>query len=216
MEPTIIIIGGSFNPPTIAHLELANTVKNNVNADIVLMIPTKASYMQKWKQYQNSDILSDDIRIKALMAMENNWLKVELCELEGIVSGSSFDTIEYIKKKYHSNNVYFAIGSDKLEEIPRWYNSDGLLKRNKFIVVQRNNDSIELIIEENRFLRVHKSSFICCKTEDKSLQKVSSTAVRKFIEQGKFKEVEKLVPEDVYSIILKNRASISNNDIKNK
>ncbi len=215
MEPTIVIIGGSFNPPTTAHIQLAKIARNRVNADFVLIVPAKTSYMQEWKQYQDSDIFKDEIRLIALKTLENEWLKIETCEIDNKVSGSTYDTINYIKGKYHSSKVYLAIGSDKLEEIPRWYNSEGLLKREKFLVVQRNNDSIESIIEENHFLRIYKSSFIYCETEDKSLQRVSSTVVRNYIEQGKLAEVANMVPKDVYSIILGDRANINNNDIKN-
>lgn len=204
MEKTIVIIGGSFNPPTIAHLVLANITKTMVNADLVLLIPARLSYMAEWKKYQNSDILSDDIRIQALTTLENDWMKIDRCELDGTVSGTSYDTLAYIKDKYHTQQVYFAIGSDKLEEIPRWYNSEQLLKDNKFVVIKRNNDNIEGILETNPFLKSYKASFIICTESDEETQDISSTKVRNEIEKGNYDKVKEMVPNTVYQVLINN------------
>lgn len=204
MERTIIIIGGSFNPPTNAHMMLAQITKQQANADFVLFVPAKISYMMEWKKYQNSDILSDDIRMQALESLENEWLKIERCELDGNVSGTSYDTLNYIKNKYQTQRVYFAIGSDKLDEIPRWYNSEELLKENKFIVIQRNNDDIQQIIKESAFLKSHNESFIICDESDDSTQQISSTKAREAMEKRDYDEIRKIVPDSVYQIITNN------------
>lgn len=204
MEKTIVIIGGSFNPPTIAHLVLANITKTMVNADLVLLVPARLSYMTEWKKYQDSDILSDDIRIQALTTLENDWMKIDRCELDGTVSGTSYDTLVYIKDKYHTQQVYFAIGSDKLEEIPRWYNSEQLLKDNKFVVIKRNNDDIEGILETNPFLKSYKASFIICTESDEETQDISSTKVRNEIEKGNYDKVKEMVPDTVYQVLTNN------------
>lgn len=204
MERTIIIIGGSFNPPTNAHMMLAQITKKQTNADFVLFVPAKISYMMEWKKYQNSNILSDDIRMQALESLENEWLKIERCELDGNVSGTSYDTLNYIKNKYQTQRVYFAIGSDKLDEIPRWYNSEELLKENKFIVIQRNNDDIQQIIKESAFLKSHNESFIICDEADDSTQQISSTKAREAMEKRDYDEIRKIVPDSVYQIITNN------------
>ena len=160
--------------------------------------------MMEWKKYQNSDILSDDIRMQALESLENEWLKIERCELDGNVSGTSYDTLNYIKNKYQTQRVYFAIGSDKLDEIPRWYNSEDLLRENKFIVIQRNNDDIQQLIQDSAFLKSHNESFIICDESDDSTQQISSTKVREAMDKGDYDEMRKMVPDSVYQIITNN------------
>lgn len=204
MERAIVIIGGSFNPPTNAHLMLAEITKKQISANYVLFVPTKISYMMEWKKYQNSDILSDDIRVQALESMENEWLKIERCELDGIVSGTSYDTLNYIKNKYQTQRVYFAIGSDKLDEIPKWYNSEQLLNENKFIVIQRNNDDIQQLIQDSVFLKLHNESFIISDESDDSTQQISSTKVREAMDKGDYNEIKEMVPDSVYQIITNN------------
>ena len=159
-EPIVVIIGGTFNPPTLAHLELAKRAKEKVNADYVIFVPAKTSYLRNWKKYQNSDIYDDKVRIKMIKSCETDWLKVDTCEIDEIVSGSSYDTIQYLKNKYHTKEIYFAVGSDKLEEIPRWKYSELLLTTEKFLVMKRNYDNIEEMIKSNDTLKKYKDSFM--------------------------------------------------------
>lgn len=176
----IVIAGGAFNPPTLAHIVLAEEAKRKVNADLVIFVPSKASYMKTWKEYQNSDIYSDETRRLTLLACECEWLKVDTCEMDGIVSGKTYDTIWYIKEKYHTKEVYFAIGSDKLTELPRWAMADELISSEKFIVMQRNGDDVNSIIMADNNLAKHASSFFICNSKDE-YQFFSSTMARKYL-----------------------------------
>ena len=85
----IAVIGGTFNPPTNAHIKLARTAYKVLMADLVLLVPARQDYMRQWKNYQSSDILSDALRMDMLHAIEADWLKIETCEMDGVVSGSS-------------------------------------------------------------------------------------------------------------------------------
>lgn len=127
----IVIIGGTFNPPTLAQIALAKQAKKSVSANLIIFVPTKSAYMKTWKKYQNSDIYPDEVRIKAIKSCETDLLKVDTCEIDGIVSGKSYDTVQYVKTKYGTNDVYFAIGSDKLNEITRWSQSTLFLSTKK-------------------------------------------------------------------------------------
>lgn len=202
-EKKIVVIGGTFNPPTLAHLNLAMEARKCVDADLVIFVPTQLSYMQNWKKYQNSDILSDDIRLRMVMTYECEWLKVDTCEIDRTVSGKTYDTIQYIKNKYHTREVYFAIGSDKLNEIGRWANSEIFLSTEKFIVMRRNNDDIGALIESDKKLNKHLKAFIVCETEN-IYTNCSSTFVRKCLNSKKKEEFEKakqFVSKDIWNIL---------------
>ncbi len=202
-EKKIVVIGGTFNPPTLAHLNLAIEAKNCVDADFVIFVPTKSSYMKNWKKYQNSDICPDDIRLRMVMTCECEWLKVDTCEIDGIVSGRTYDTIQYIKEKYHTLEVYFAIGSDKLKEIPRWANSEIFLSTEKFIVMKRNDDDIHAIMENDERLSKHINAFVICEMEN-VYTNCSSTFIRKCLTSKNKADLEKarqLVSKEVWDIL---------------
>lgn len=200
-EPIIVIIGGTFNPPTLAHLELARRAKEKVNADYVIFVPAKTSYLRNWKKYQNSDIYDDKVRIQMIKSCETDWLKIDTCEIDEIVSGSSYDTIQYLKNKYHTKEIYFAVGSDKLEEIPRWKYSELLLTTEKFLVMKRNYDNIEEIIKSNDTLKKYKDSFILCDSSEE-YQTYSSTQVRKMIEENNIRKLQNYIPKQVIKILI--------------
>lgn len=201
----IVVIGGTFNPPTLAHIDLAKRAKTHVNADLVILVPTKSDYMKSWKKYQNSDIYPDELRVETIKSCETEWLKIDTCEIDGVVSGKSYDTLQYIKNKYRTDDVYFAVGTDKLNEIPRWAKSTLFLSTEKFIVMQRNNDDINSIIENNKKLKRYSSAFTICPA-DKKYQWFSSTKVREFLSSSDLNEQEKakkLVPESVWNVLKK-------------
>ena len=206
MKDKIILIGGSFNPPTKAHLELAKLTREQLKAKYVILIPSKTDYLKSWKHYSNENIFDDNIRLSLLKTLECDWLKIDTCEIEEKVSGKTYDTIQYIKQKYQNSDIYFAIGSDKLFEITSWYNSNKLLSEEKFIVVQRNHDDMESIINNDMILKNHKNNFMLYNLKNEKFQNYSSTMVRKYLSsknlENKMKAKE-MVPECVWNELLK-------------
>lgn len=203
----IAIIGGTFNPVTKAHIAIAKNAKEFVKADLVIFVPTKIDYIKKWKKYQNSDIYTDDLRLNMLRACENEWMKIDTCEMEGIVSGRTYDTVQYIKEKYHTKDVYFIIGSDKLKELPRWYKCEKFLKEEKFIVIPRDQDHVEDLIGNNHKLSQYKNAFIIAEA-DAEYKNYSSTKVRKYIRDGYYEKAKEMIPEYAWSVFvldIKNR-----------
>lgn len=198
----IAVIGGTFNPPTNAHIKLAKIAYEMLQADFVLLVPAKQDYMRQWKSYQNSDILSDSLRMKMLHAIEEEWLKIDTCEMDGLVSGSTYDTLEFLRSKYQTNDIFFVIGSDKLEEIPRWFRSEELLKLNQFLVLKRGDDNIKKIIHETEALSANESAFIACEVDD-AYNSVSSTEIRNMLAAGSEAEkIRELVPDKVYQLLI--------------
>ena len=45
----IIILGGSFNPPTIAHYKLLKNAIDALNADLGLFVPVSDAYLKRRK-----------------------------------------------------------------------------------------------------------------------------------------------------------------------
>ena len=198
----IAVIGGTFNPPTNAHIKLARTAYKVLMADLVLLVPARQDYMRQWKNYQSSDILSDALRMDMLHAIEADWLKIETCEMDGAVSGSSFDTLNFIREKYQTDDIFFVVGSDKLEEIPRWSHSHELLRQNRFLVLRRNEDNVEQMILSNKFLHGRRKAFMCYTADDES-NTISSTEIRNMLAAKTDPEkIRKLVPDEVFKLLM--------------
>ena len=50
-----LFFGGAFNPPTVAHVELANYVRKYLDYDKVVFVPSKDKYI---KNEENKELIS--------------------------------------------------------------------------------------------------------------------------------------------------------------
>lgn len=59
-----ILIFGTFNPITNAHISLGLLAKALYKDSDIYFVIAKTSFLQDWKHYDNKDILSEDARLK--------------------------------------------------------------------------------------------------------------------------------------------------------
>jgi nicotinate-nucleotide adenylyltransferase len=128
------ILGGTFNPPHLGHLIIANEVMSSHGLDEVWFMPNHEPPHKK-----RSDKVSSSDRIEMLkLAMQNHpGFKLELIELEREGPSFTYDTIRILKEHYPQKQFYFIIGADMVEYLPKWHNIDKLLELITFIGVRR-------------------------------------------------------------------------------
>ena len=200
MEKKIIaVFGGSFNPPTVAHIELAKQVLKNIkNLDKIIFVPVSTKYNKK-------GLAPDEDRfnmLKEICNKEDN-LEVSRVELDSERQLFTIETLQIIKESNPNSDIYFIIGSDNLKELPTWHNIEKILQEYKIVVLERDDDSISNIIRENKLLSCYKDSFITIKEINKI--NMSASNVRRNIAENKSikgmvpKQIEKMVKK-IYSI----------------
>lgn len=101
---------------------------------------------------------------------------------------------------YPNKTIWFTTGSDNLRELNTWEKADELVKRFKVLVLERDEDCLEDIINNNRFLKENEKSFIKVKNNVRS--GLSSSFVREKIKEGK--SIRYFTPDEVYSYIKAN------------
>lgn len=189
----IAVFGGSFNPPTVAHINLAKQVLEEMNEiEKVIFIPVSTKYNKK-------GLASDEDRFNMLQRICNSQKKLEVSDLE-LKSKRQLYTIETLKIIEEQNpgkEIYFIIGTDNLKELETWHKPDELLKSFKIIVLDREEDNTENIIEKSEFLKKYKSSFIKLKNIKK--MNISSSYIRVQLKRGN--NVRDLVPEEIIAEI---------------
>lgn len=185
----IAVFGGSFNPPTVAHINLAKQVLEEMNEiEKVIFVPVSTKYNKK-------GLASDEVRLNMLKSICNSQENLEVSDLE-LKSERQLYTIEtlrIIEKQNPGKEIYFIIGTDNLKELETWYNPDELLKNFKIIVLDRGEDNTDEIIEKSEFLKKYKSSFIKLKNIKK--MNISSSYIREQLKLGK--TVQNWVPEEI-------------------
>lgn len=187
----IVLLGGAFNPPTIAHKEIIKELNSQFVIEEIIIMPTFISSSKKLIDFKH--------RVKMLKTMFKKQKNVRISEYERLETfrGTYFTLLD-LEKKYNEK-PYLVIGADNLIDIPNWINAKKLLEEFPLIVFNRdrllNYNKVKKFMDDNNA----KVSFFDLKVD------VSSTKVRNSLEENK----EMLTPE-IYKY-LKKKKLIGNN-----
>lgn len=181
--------GGCFNPPTIAHLELAKIVLQEFNLNKIVFVPMSDFYIKK-------GLISQEHRYNMLKLLTKDEEKMEISNFEFECKKRLYaiDAFKIIDEMYNCEK-YFIMGSDNYINIGKWKNSEELKKYN-YIILDRLNT-----IEPAEHINIIKN---------KDFSKISSSEVRSDILNGN--DVSKYIVQDVYKYIKQNKLYLKNED----
>lgn len=125
--------GGCFNPPTIAHIELAKLAIKQANLDKLIFVPMGNCYPKK-------DLIDIKYRYEMLKIAINNEKNMEISEMQFNQNYISYaiDSFLKIDQRYDAEK-YFIMGEDNFKNIEKWKSYDELKKYN-FIVFEREGE----------------------------------------------------------------------------
>ncbi|WP_027107674.1 nicotinate-nucleotide adenylyltransferase [Lacticigenium naphthae] len=134
VKKKIGIFGGSFNPPHIGHLIIADQVQNQLGLEKILFIPTANP-----PHVSKKETISAEHRIEmiTLSIEENPNFSVDLSEIVRGGKSYTFDTIVELKERNPETEYYFIIGGDMVADLKNWYKIEELLKIVQFVAVRR-------------------------------------------------------------------------------
>lgn len=185
----IAVFGGSFNPPTVAHIEIAKQIVKNIeNIEKIIFVPVSTKYNKK-------GLAPDEERYNMLKKIcnEENIFEVSKIEIESEKQLYTIETLRLIKNKYPEKDICFIIGTDNLKELETWHVPAALLTEFKVIVIERENDKFEDIINKSSFLKSFKSAIIKLDNIEKIY--LSSSDVRNQVK--KHKSIKKMVSQSI-------------------
>ena len=130
----ICLFGGTFDPPHIGHLLVAQTIFEAENFDKIVFIPT-------FKTPQKINITNIKDRLAMLRMGVTSNPHFEICDLEIQRGGTSYaiDTIMEYKSDQDcdSSELYYLIGSDSLQTFHTWKEPREILDECHVIVALR-------------------------------------------------------------------------------
>lgn len=193
----IAIFGGSFNPPINSHVLLAKQVLKKIKSvEKIIFVPVST-------KYKKENLIEDKHRYNMLKIICNkeDQLEVSSVELDSKRQLYTVETLDYFKRAYKENDIYFIIGTDNLKEFDTWKSPDKILQNYKLIVLERDNDNLEKIIENNKLLSNNKNSII--RIDGINRIDLSSTMIREKIKNRE--NVEEFIDRDVWRYIQENK-----------
>ncbi|AEV95389.1 nicotinate-nucleotide adenylyltransferase [Pediococcus claussenii] len=179
------LIGGTFNPPHIAHLMIADQVGKQLGLDHVEFIP---DYLPPHVDSKDAIEAKHRVEMVRLAIEDNPMFQLNLIEIERGGKSFTYNTIQELKRRHPETEYYFIIGGDMVQYLPKWHKIKELSKMVNFVGVER-----------PKFEQVSAYPVIWVDAPNLDL---SSTDIRNNIKHGR--SIKYLVPKKVEEYIKEN------------
>lgn len=180
------LLGGTFNPPHIGHLVIADQVRNQLGLEEVWFIPTSTPPHAEGKNTIDADARLDML-LRAIQG--NSYFDLNTIEVDRGGVSYTYDTILALQERHPDKEFYFIVGADMVHDLPSWYKIDELVKLVQFVGV-------------NRLKYERKSDYPIIWVDVPNVD-ISSTELRESIKEGK--PVRYLIPNEVVAYISENQ-----------
>lgn len=176
----VALLGGSFNPPHVAHVLGAAWVLATRDVDQLWFVPTYDHAFGK--KLVSFDLRCEMLRL-AVSPLEDDRVKVSRVEEEIGTVSRTIDTLLFLIQAHPDTEFSIVIGADILLETDKWKQFHRLTELAAFHVMGRAG--------------VH----IPGRDFDLEMPEVSSTAIRAHLAAGQFEACRDRVPRGVLSFI---------------
>ena len=212
----IVVMGGSFNPPTIAHQELMKDAMKAVEAELGFFVPVSDAYLKRKMRYNKSAmVLPPQLRIDMVKCMCAEG-SMQVCDLEmGTVKARTLETLKAIQEEYPFAEIYFIMGDDKMNLLTHLYKKREFRDNFKVILYSRNDSSLTSTLEGLKISKEFMNSIVMC-PQPEGLAGVSSSLIRERLINGdSFDDmlpagVGEMLKEHAQNVVLK----VENNEDK--
>ena len=132
----VCLFGGTFDPPHLGHLIIAQTIFEAENFDQIVFVP---AYQPPHKNRMKISPVDQRLEMLNIAIKENpNFIMSDL-EIERKGLSYSIDTIMEYKKQnnLNSNELFYLMGSDSLRQFKKWKDPKMIIDESRVIVAIR-------------------------------------------------------------------------------
>ena len=134
----IAILGGTFDPPHLGHLILADTVITNYNYDKVIFIPAK---IPPHKNISGEASNEDRLNMLKLSIENDERFLLDEYELNNDSVSYTINTLNYLYKNYDiEGKIGLIIGADLIKDFDKWREPKKIAEISNITVVNREDD----------------------------------------------------------------------------
>lgn len=187
------ILGGTFNPPHIGHLIIAEHVRDQLGLRKILFMP---SHTPPHKKEKTTISYKHRIAMLEHTVSQNDQFEIDLSEIKRKGKSYTYDTIRALKDAHPDTEFYFIIGADMVEDLPNWYKVDELLSLVQFVAVNRPGHKVStpypVIMVDVPDVDISSSVIRQKVTDGCSIKYLVTSETEKYIErEGLYKNEEK-------------------------
>ncbi len=173
-ERRIALFGGSFDPPHVGHVLAAGWVLATADVDGLWVVPT-------YDHAFNKNSCPFEHRMRMVELAFASLKNVTISDVEARMGGQSYTvlTLEHLGREHPDVSWRLVVGTDLVEQIPRWHQGHRIAELAELLVVGRGG---------------HDDG-----GSDLTIPEVSSTEVRRRLRAGE--PASALVPREVLGYI---------------
>lgn len=195
----VLAFFGAFNPPTRAHIGLADFARRASGREGVIFVPSRTDYIRN--EQGKDGAFSGEERLEMLrrLAETRPWMLVTGRELREEKQPRTYTTLCSLREEGFSPAL--LMGSDKLKELSSaWRFVPEIAREFSIVCLARGRDSCVRIIEDDPLLKELKGYITVLETPD-TWKGISSSGVREALRQGREDELKRMVPEEIISML---------------
>ncbi len=191
MTRRIGILGGTFDPPHIGHLVLADCAIQSLALDDLWFVPAADP------PHKLSTRLSIDHRLPMLecaLALDPRF-HLSRVDIDRPGPHYTVDMVRIVQAQAPDAELFFVMGSDSLRDLNTWYQPQALIEQVRLAVMRRPDADVPLTIHAATLPRLEERVVVI----DAPRLEVSSTEIVERLRAGK--SVRFLVPDPVLDYI---------------
>lgn len=195
----IVVMGGSFNPPTLAHGLLMKEAINALGADKGIFVPVSDAYLRrKMRRTHPPMIFSPEMRIRMLESICSDHRMMVSDKEIGTIEARTLPTLLALQKDYPDAEIYFLMGADKLDLLQLLDERHHFLDKFKVVLFSREQADVEARLRENVILcsRLNRIKVL---PQPAGTVLISSSAVRERLLNGE--SYDNLVCKEVATLL---------------
>ncbi|WP_353948030.1 nicotinate-nucleotide adenylyltransferase [Sporolactobacillus sp. Y61] len=183
------LLGGTFDPPHLAHLLIAEEAMESCALDEVWFMPSyRPPHIQGKTAHTDAN---DRVEMVRRAIRSNAHFKCSLVEIKRKGLSYTVDTLRELKANEPDNKFYFILGADMVDDLPLWHGIEELRRLTSFIGFQRKGYATGNPAHAD-------VTYI-----DMPLIDISSSMIRKRLKQGR--SCRYLMPDEVIKYIKERR-----------
>ncbi|NWG15601.1 MAG: nicotinate (nicotinamide) nucleotide adenylyltransferase [Chloroflexi bacterium] len=189
------ILGGTFDPPHIGHLILAEFAVEGLDLSRLLFVPA-ADPPHKQDEHKT------DVRHRLAMLEQaigdNPRFALSRVDVDRPGPHYSLDMVEIVRGLHPGDELFFLMGGDSLRDLPRWFRPEALIRLCRLGVMRRPGDAVDPEMHEAVLPGLAERVTMI----EAPLIGISSTEIVERLRRGL--SVRYLVPDAVLDYILAN------------
>lgn len=194
---TVGIMGGTFNPIHVGHIQIAIAAYKQLHLPEILIMPSGNP-----SSYKDTHALaSANHRCNMVCLAIKNYPYMKLSTIEIDRQGKTFtsDTLEQLKPFY--DTIYFIIGADSLFALETWHKAAYVMNHCHFLAANRNQYKRQELFNRINYLKtMYHAKIDLIETKEYPF---SSTDIRNKASENK--SIDKMVGAEVARYIKENK-----------